>query len=64
MEGCLTCVRYELELGLRVPPDTLSESQHYSIRDYAKYAVDHGVPDARAVVEHLNKYWPHLPLQQ
>ena len=64
MEGCLACVRCELELARRVPPDTLSESNRYSVRDFAKYAVDRKVDGAGAVVEYLDKYWSHLPLQQ
>ena len=64
MQGCLACVRYELELTRRVPPDMLSESNRYSVRDFAKYAVDCKVDGAGAVVEYLDKYWSHLPLQQ
>ena len=61
--GCLTCVRSELEDKRQVAPDVLSESNSYSARDFAAYAVAHGVEGALEVQEYLEKYWSHLPVQ-
>ena len=62
-QGCLTCVRHELEEKCQVNPDVVSESNGYSARDFAAYAVDQRVKGAAAVQEYLEAHWSHLPVK-
>ena len=62
-QGCLTCVRHELEEKCQVPPDVVTDSHGYSARDFASYAVDQRVEGAVALQEYLEAYWSHLPVK-
>ena len=60
-DGCLRCVRRELEKDQNVNPYQTSEWHGYTVKDFAKDAEKQGTIGARAVVEYLEKYWPGIP---
>ena len=62
-DGCLTCVRRELELLTRVAPETFSDSHRWTVRDFAKDAAKGGRPGAREIQSYLDLYWPHVPVE-
>ena len=62
-DGCLTCVRRELELLMRVAPETFSDSHRWTVRDFAKDAAKGGRPGAREIQSYLDLYWPHVPVE-
>ena len=53
LEGCLPCVRRMLEQDPKVDRNALSDTQNYSVQDFADYAVQRNVPGARAVQMYL-----------
>jgi hypothetical protein len=61
-DGCLACVRKELEDSRSVAPDILSDSQKWSVRDCAKFSMQKDVPGASEVCAYLESYWAHVPL--
>ena len=63
-DGCLKCVRRELEVTMRVSPDVVSDNECWSVRDCATYALANGVETAAEVKDYLDEYWGHLPLRQ
>ena len=63
-DGCLTCVRKELEENCQVSPDAVSETNAFSAMDFAAYAVQKGVQGAVAVHEYLNTHWAPSPVQE
>ena len=62
-DGCLTCVRRELELLTRVAPETFSDSNRWTVRDFAKDAAKRRQPGAREIQSYLDSYWSHLPVE-
>ena len=60
-DGCLRCVRRKLETEKDVNPHATSETNNYTVKDFAKYAVDKHIDGADAVVKYLEKYWPGIP---
>ncbi len=60
-DGCLRCVRRKLEVEKDVDPHVTSETNNYTAKDFAKYAVDKHIDGADAVVKYLEKYWPGIP---
>ena len=62
-DGCLTCVRQELELLTRVAPETFSDSNRWTVRDFAKDAAKGRRPGAREIQSYLDSYWSHLPVE-
>ena len=62
-EGCLLCVRSELEDRQDVAPDVISANNKYSARDFANFAVQEGIAGAVDVKEYLDNYWSHIPVR-
>ena len=62
-DGCLTCVRKELELLTRVAPETFSDNNRWTVRDFAKDAAKKKLPGAREIQSYLDSHWSHLPVE-
>ena len=62
-EGCLRCVQTYLEVKT-IHPLSVSDSNWYSVLDFAHYAVERKRPGATAVVSYLRSTWSCIPLQQ
>ena len=60
-DGCLSCVRRELEVSMRVAPEVASESHAWTARDFANWAVGEGTPGASEVQVYLDSFWSHVP---
>ena len=56
-EGCVHCVRKLLEKEPKVDPYVLSDTERYSVKDFADYAVERGVAGAVAVQAYLATFW-------
>ena len=56
-DGCLACVRHELECVQQVSPDVTSETMGYTARDFANYATQLGVQGAAEVKQYLDENW-------
>ena len=60
-DGCLKCVRRELEVTQRVSPDVCSDTNRYTVRDCVDDALSNGVARAAEVKAYLDEYWGHIP---
>ena len=56
-DGCLACVRHELECVQQVSPGVTSETMGYTARDFANYATQLGVQGAEEVKQYLDENW-------
>ena len=63
-EGCLVCVRQELEVLQRISPDVTSQSNKYTVRDFTDWAAKQsGGAGVMAVKTYLDEHWSHIPVQ-
>ena len=61
-DGCLACVRRELEETLVVCPEVMSDTNSYTARDFANYASGRGVKGAPDVKQYLDTNWSYIPV--
>ena len=62
-DGCLACVRSLLEdsdSATRVDPFSRSETNGYTVKEFAEYALEKHVPGAENVCAYLKSKWPQL----
>ena len=55
--GCKTCVAYYLEEE-KVDPQSVSDTNGYTVMDWADWALKRDVPGALDVVNYLREQWP------
>ena len=61
-DGCLACVRRELEETQHVCPEVVSETNGYTARDFADYASRRGVKGASDVKQYFDTNWSYIPV--
>ena len=65
-EGCLRCVRRRLENSdpsSAVDPFAVSDTNGYTVRDFAQWAAERKTPGAADVQAYLDVHWADVPLR-
>ena len=62
-DGCLPCVRRELEVVQKVSPSAASSTMGYTARDFADYGSQQGVKGAFEVKQYLGAQWSCIPVR-
>ena len=59
-DGCVTCVRRELEETKSVAPDVQSDNHEWTVRDFTHWEVKEN--PGKQSVKDLDEFWWHIPL--